>query len=79
MASRRAIADDPDDKPEELILESLRASLQQIREGKVHPSLNFGMALMSEDASQLQVLFSDEFKDRLRTLVKRYRHLQSDL
>lgn len=32
-----AIADDPDDEPEELILESLRTSLQQIREGKVHP------------------------------------------
>jgi predicted transcriptional regulator len=28
---------DPDDEPEELILESLRTSLQQIREGKVHP------------------------------------------
>ena len=32
-----AIADDPDDELEELILESLRTSLQQIREGKVHP------------------------------------------
>lgn len=29
--------DDPDDEPEELILESLRTSLQQIREGKFHP------------------------------------------
>jgi len=28
---------DLDDEPEELILESLRTSLQQIREGKVHP------------------------------------------
>jgi len=37
------------------------------------------MALMSEDASQLQVLFSDEFKDRLRSLAKRYRQIQSDL
>ena len=37
------------------------------------------MALMSEDASQLQVLFSDEFKDRLRSLAKRYRNIQSDL
>lgn len=34
---------------------------------------------MSEDASQLEVLFSDEFKERLRSLSKRYRHIQSDL
>jgi len=34
---------------------------------------------MSEGASQLQVLFSDEFKDRLRSLAKRYRQIQSDL
>lgn len=32
-----AIAEDPDDEPEELILESLRTSLQQIREGKTRP------------------------------------------
>jgi predicted HTH domain antitoxin len=31
------INEDPDDEPEELILESLRTSLQQIREGRVHP------------------------------------------
>jgi predicted HTH domain antitoxin len=31
------IATDPDDDPEELILESIRVSLQQIREGKTHP------------------------------------------
>ena len=31
------LPDDPDDEPEELILESLRTSLQQIREGRVHP------------------------------------------
>ncbi|WNZ23428.1 hypothetical protein HJG54_11570 [Leptolyngbya sp. NK1-12] len=31
------IANDPDDEPETLILESLRTSLQQICEGKVHP------------------------------------------
>ena len=36
IASPPAISDDPDDEPEELILESLRTSLQQIREGKVH-------------------------------------------
>jgi predicted HTH domain antitoxin len=28
---------DPDDEPEALVLESLRTSLQQIREGKTHP------------------------------------------
>ena len=27
---------DPDDEPEELILESLHRSLQQVRDGKVH-------------------------------------------
>ncbi|NJR63402.1 MAG: hypothetical protein HC769_34270 [Cyanobacteria bacterium CRU_2_1] len=32
-----AIAVDPDDEPEELILTSLRTSLQQIREGRIHP------------------------------------------
>lgn len=31
------IAIDPDDEPEELILESIRVSLQQIREGKTRP------------------------------------------
>jgi predicted HTH domain antitoxin len=31
------IVDDPDDEPKELILESIRISLQQIREGKTHP------------------------------------------
>ncbi len=30
-------ASDPDDEPEALILESLRTSLQQIRDGKVRP------------------------------------------
>ncbi|NJN85956.1 MAG: hypothetical protein HC881_06130 [Leptolyngbyaceae cyanobacterium SL_7_1] len=28
---------DPDDEPEELILNSIRTSLQQIREGRIHP------------------------------------------
>ncbi|WP_293352154.1 MULTISPECIES: UPF0175 family protein [unclassified Microcoleus] len=28
---------DPDNEPEELILESLHRSLQQVRDGKVHP------------------------------------------
>ncbi|GAB4230014.1 MAG: hypothetical protein Kow00121_58830 [Elainellaceae cyanobacterium] len=32
-----AIADDPDDEPEELVLESIRVSLQQIHEGKTRP------------------------------------------
>lgn len=34
---------------------------------------------MSDDSSQLQIFFSEEFKTRLRTLAKRYRHIQSDL
>jgi hypothetical protein len=29
--------DDPDDESEEIVLESLRVSLQQVRSGKVHP------------------------------------------
>lgn len=33
----QAIAPDPDDEPEALVLESLRTSLQHIREGRVHP------------------------------------------
>lgn len=33
----QTIAADPNDEPEELILESIRISLQQIREGKTRP------------------------------------------
>lgn len=33
---------------------------------------------MSEDV-QFQIFFSDEFKERLRTLAKRYRHIRTDL
>lgn len=33
---------------------------------------------MSEGA-QFQIFFSDEFKERLRILAKRYRHIRSDL
>jgi hypothetical protein len=29
--------EDPDDEPEEIVLDSLRRSLQQIKDGKVHP------------------------------------------
>jgi hypothetical protein len=29
--------EDPDDEPEEIVLDSLRQSLQQIKDGKVHP------------------------------------------
>jgi mRNA-degrading endonuclease RelE of RelBE toxin-antitoxin system len=28
---------------------------------------------------QFQIFFSDQFKERLRTLAKRYRHIRSDL
>jgi mRNA-degrading endonuclease RelE of RelBE toxin-antitoxin system len=31
------------------------------------------------DGAQFELLFSDEFKDRLRTLAKRYRRIQTDL
>lgn len=37
------------------------------------------MALMPDEQPQFQVLFSDEFKERLRTLAKRYRQIQADL
>lgn len=34
---------------------------------------------MSNDFPNLQIFFSDEFRDRLLTLAKRYRHIHSDL
>jgi mRNA-degrading endonuclease RelE of RelBE toxin-antitoxin system len=37
------------------------------------------MALMTEDAPQIQVLFGDEFKRRLKILKKRYRQIRGDL
>jgi mRNA-degrading endonuclease RelE of RelBE toxin-antitoxin system len=37
------------------------------------------MASMSNDLTNFEILFSDEFKARLRTLAKRYRSIQADL
>ena len=34
---------------------------------------------MSEDSPQFDLLYSDEFKARLRSLAKRYRKIQVDL
>ncbi|WP_366930893.1 hypothetical protein [Microcoleus sp. bin38.metabat.b11b12b14.051] len=34
---------------------------------------------MSNEFTNFDILFSDEFKARLRTLAKRYRSIQSDL
>jgi mRNA-degrading endonuclease RelE of RelBE toxin-antitoxin system len=34
---------------------------------------------MSDEIAPVELLFSDEFKSRLRTLAKRYRKIQSDL
>lgn len=34
---------------------------------------------MTEDTPQVEIFFSDDFKSRLRTLVKRYRSIRSDL
>ena len=34
---------------------------------------------MTEEVPSIQILFSDEFKARLRTLAKRYRSLRADL
>jgi len=37
------------------------------------------MALMTDEIPQIQILFSEEFKTRLRTLIKRYRSIRTDL
>ena len=37
------------------------------------------MALMTEETPQIQLVFSDEFKTRIRTLIKRYRSIRTDL
>jgi mRNA-degrading endonuclease RelE of RelBE toxin-antitoxin system len=37
------------------------------------------MTLMTDDTPQIQLVFSDEFKTRLRTLIKRYRSIRTDL
>ncbi|MFM6064966.1 MAG: type II toxin-antitoxin system RelE/ParE family toxin [Microcystis panniformis] len=34
---------------------------------------------MTEKIPSIKILFSDEFKDRLRTLAKRYRSIRTDL
>jgi mRNA-degrading endonuclease RelE of RelBE toxin-antitoxin system len=34
---------------------------------------------MTEETPFIQILFSDEFKDRLRTLAKRYHSIRTDL
>ena len=34
---------------------------------------------MSDEATPIELLFSDEFKARLRSLAKRYRQIQSDI
>jgi mRNA-degrading endonuclease RelE of RelBE toxin-antitoxin system len=34
---------------------------------------------MTEEIPSIKLLFSDEFKDRLRTLAKRYRSIRTDL
>ena len=34
---------------------------------------------MTNETPQIQLVFSDEFKTRLRTLIKRYRSIRTDL
>ena len=34
---------------------------------------------MTDETPQIQIVFSDEFKTRLRTLIKRYRRIRTDL
>ncbi len=34
---------------------------------------------MTEETPQVEILFSDDFRSRLRTLAKRYRSIRSDL
>jgi hypothetical protein len=46
---------------------------------KYIPSLNSGMAQMTEEIPSIKLLFSDQFKDRLRILAKRYRSIRTDL
>jgi mRNA-degrading endonuclease RelE of RelBE toxin-antitoxin system len=37
------------------------------------------MVLMNSDVPQVEILFTDDFKSRLRTLTKRYRSIRADL
>ena len=37
------------------------------------------MALMTNETPQIELVFSDEFKTRLRTLLKRYRSIRTDI
>ncbi|WP_333260816.1 type II toxin-antitoxin system RelE/ParE family toxin [Microcoleus sp. S13_C5] len=37
------------------------------------------MTLMNDGTPHIQLVFSDEFKTRLRTLIKRYRSIRTDL
>ena len=34
---------------------------------------------MTDETPQIQIVFSDEFKTRVRTLIKRYRSIRTDL
>jgi len=34
---------------------------------------------MTDEIPQIQIVFSDEFKTRLRTLIKRYRSIRTDI
>jgi mRNA-degrading endonuclease RelE of RelBE toxin-antitoxin system len=43
------------------------------------PSQNYGTVLVTEEIPDREILFSDDFKSRLRTLAKRYRSIRSDL
>ncbi|WP_333311459.1 MULTISPECIES: type II toxin-antitoxin system RelE/ParE family toxin [unclassified Microcoleus] len=35
--------------------------------------------MITDETPQIQIVFSDEFKTRLRTLIKRYRSIRTDL
>ena len=71
---------DEDDEPKELVFEKkLQISLQQASEGKTNFLFETLMTLMQNGRGSVEVNFTDEFKQRLRTLSKKYRHIKSDI
>lgn len=69
---------DSDDTPKEVVPESLRASLENVKTGRVYPIEELRTVLMTEPPA-VQVQFSAEFKSQLRSLAKRYRQIRNDV
>jgi hypothetical protein len=51
---------DPDNEPEEIILESLHRSLQQVRDGKVHLISELWDGIEVYELTNFEILFSDD-------------------